>query len=89
VCELHPTIPKYGPAVGFLDVVKTMKFESFQEFFLHLSSYIERWHLHGESSNTCTNPHWINLQHSLINGALNEAIVACFMLLPLHEIGDV
>jgi hypothetical protein len=56
---------------------------------LHLNSYIERWHLHGDNSDNFTNPHWFNLKHSLKNGALKEAIMACFMVLPLHGIGDV
>jgi hypothetical protein len=34
----------------------------FSSNILHLNkSYIERWLLHGDSSDNCTNPHWINL----------------------------
>ena len=57
------TVPKYI----FVDVGKTLDSKlneilNFSSNILHLkNSYIERWLLHGESIDNCTNPHWINL----------------------------
>jgi hypothetical protein len=53
--------------LDFVDVGKTLDFKlneilNFSSNILHLKkSYIERWLSHGESSDNCTNPHWINL----------------------------
>jgi len=53
--------------LAFVDVGNTLDSKLYEILkyssnILHLKkSYIERWLLHGDSSDNCTNPHCINL----------------------------